>query len=120
MDKFNLTIIGGQNHHLFNYDTGALTDGNYRGNDTQTFIGTNTNFYYNIGKITLDTRYTDIQRIGELLGSTKYQTQHQYNGVNSFTEVYNELRLGQSLNLVAGIQYENQKNGIPKLIAGSE
>lgn len=109
LGKFDLNIIGGWNHHLFDYDMGAFSDAKNRGNDTQTYAGVSTNFYYNIGKITLNTRYTDTERIGELLGNTGYQSQYQYSGVNSFTEIYNELRLGNYLNLVTGIQYEDQR-----------
>lgn len=109
LGKFDLNILGGWNHFLYKYDNGAFSDGTSRGNDTQTYLGANANYHYNIGKITLNTRYTETERVYENFNISGYKEAYKYLGFNSFMELYNELRVGDFLNFVAGIQHEDQR-----------
>lgn len=114
-EKFNVNINGGWNHHLFNYDEGAFTDGQYRSDDKQSFVGGNANFKYNKGEITLNTRLSGNERLGQSLFNTEYQDQFSYSGRNFFTELFNHYQISENINFTAGVQFENQKMGAKSL-----
>jgi hypothetical protein len=41
LGKVNLNFNGGYQHHFYDYDNGAFSDGTYRNNDEQIFGGLN-------------------------------------------------------------------------------
>lgn len=109
LGKFNFNILGGWNHHLYQYDADAFTDGQNRGNDSQHYVGFGANYLYNIGKITFNTRYSENERILESFSNNQYNETGSYNGANSFTEIYNDINLGQYFGITAGLQYEDHR-----------
>lgn len=111
LGKFNFNILGGWNHHLYQYDNGAFSDGRNRGNDRQVYAGFNANYAYKIGKVTFNTRYTDSKRLIQGFSANQYQDQYNYIGKNTFTEAYNTLRLDDIFEFTTGIQYEDQRLG---------
>ncbi|MGZ5263887.1 MAG: TonB-dependent receptor plug domain-containing protein [Kaistella sp.] len=114
-DHFNINIHGGWNHHLFDYDGGAFTDGDYRSDDEQSYIGGNAKFKYNKGEITLNTRFSGNERLGQSLINNAYQDQFSYLGRNSFSELYNHYTVSENISFTAGVQFENQKMGAESL-----
>lgn len=109
LGKFNFNVLGGWHHHLYQYDTDAFTDGQNRGNDTQHYVGFGANYLYNIGKITFNTRYSENERILESFSNNQYNETGSYNGANSFTELYTDLKLGQLFGITTGLQYEDHR-----------
>lgn len=115
IDNFTVNINGGWNHHLFSYDEGAFTDGNYRADDKQSYIGGNANLKYRNGEITWNTRFSGNERLGQNLSSGGYQDQFSYSGRDFFTELFNHYKISENINFTAGIQWENQKMGAKSL-----
>lgn len=114
-DQFNININGGWNHHLFHYDGGAFTDGEYRSDDKMSYIGGNADFKYNKGKLTFNTRFSGNERLGQSLVASKYQDDFSYSGQNFFSELYNHYSISENISFTAGIQFENQKMGAKSL-----
>ena len=115
IEKFNININGGWNHHLFGYDGGAFTDGEYRSDDEQSFIGGNAKFKYHKGEITINTRYSGNERLGQSLFNKGYQDQFSYSGRNFFSELFNHYAVSENISFTAGVQLENQKMGAKSL-----
>jgi vitamin B12 transporter len=114
-ENFNININGGWNHHLFQYDGGAFTDGNNRSDDEQSYLGGNVNFKYNKGEITLNTRFSGNERLGQSLANAEYQDQFSYSGRDFFTELFNHYQFSENIGFTSGVQYENQKMGAKSL-----
>ncbi|MCQ4036287.1 TonB-dependent receptor [Kaistella montana] len=114
-ENFNININGGWNHHLFSYDEGAFTDGKYRSDDQQSYIGGNANYKYKNGEITLNTRFSGNERLGQNFVGNEYQDQFSYTGRNFFTELFNHYKISENVSFTAGIQYEDQKMGAKSL-----
>ena len=115
IENFNININGGWNHHLFSYDEGAFTDGKYRSDDQQSYIGGNANYKYKNGEITLNTRFSGNERLGQNFVGNEYQDQFSYTGRNFFTELFNHYKISENVSFTAGIQYEDQKMGAKSL-----
>ncbi|KIA84189.1 TonB-dependent receptor [Kaistella solincola] len=114
-EYFDVNISGGWNHHLFQYDGGAFTDGDYRSDDQQSYIGGNANFRYKKGEISLNTRFSGNERIGQSFVNSEYQDQFSYSGRDFFTELFNHYEFNENIGFTAGVQYENQKMGAKSL-----
>lgn len=109
LNKFNFNILGGWNHYLFDYDSGAFSDAPYNGNHQQIFFGTNINYLYKIGKVVFNTRYTDNKKEWNGFSTNIYK------GITSSTEVYNELKLGETASIITGVQYEDHRMSLEDL-----
>ena len=118
-ENFNININGGWNHHLFSYDEGAFTDGKYRSDDQQSYIGGNANYKYKNGEITLNTRFSGNERLGQNFVGNEYQDQFSYTGRNFFTELFNHYKFSENISFTAGIQFEDQKMGAKSLPWGA-
>ena len=114
-ENFNININGGWNHHLFSYDEGAFADGKYRSDDEQSYIGGNANYKYKNGEITLNTRFSGNERLGQNFVGSEYQDQFSYSGRNFFTELFNHYKISENVSFTAGIQFEDQKMGAKSL-----
>ena len=119
-ENFDVNINSGWNHNLYLYDTGAFTDGKNRGNDKQYYVGGNANFRYRNGKVVLNTRYTDVDRLGQTIKGDAYQDQFSYKGKNFLTELYNNYKVNDYFNFTVGVQYEDQKMSSKSLPFGKD
>lgn len=119
-ERFSVNVNGGWNHHLFDYDGGAFTDAEHRSDDEQHFIGGNANFKYANGEVTLNTRSSANTRLGQSWLNEHYKDQFSYTGRNFFSEIFNNYRFSEHINLTAGIQFENQKMGAKSLPWGEQ
>ncbi|MDE5436494.1 TonB-dependent receptor [Elizabethkingia meningoseptica] len=119
-ENFDVNINSGWNHNLYLYDTGAFTDGKNRGNDKQYYVGGNANFRYRNGKVVLNTRYTDVDRLGQTIKGDAYQDQFSYKGKNFLTELYNNYKVNDYFNFTVGVQYEDQKMSSKTLPFGKD
>ncbi|MCL1667090.1 TonB-dependent receptor [Elizabethkingia ursingii] len=119
-NNFDVNINSGWNHNLYLYDTGAFTDGQNRGNDKQFYVGGNANYRYNNGKIVFNTRYTDVDRLGQSMKGASYQDQFSYNGKNFIAELYNNYKVNDYFNFTVGVQYEDQKMSSKSLPFGKD
>lgn len=111
LEKFNFNILGGWNHHLYDYDNAWDSSNIKRGNDTQTFAGFNANYLYKIGKISFNTRYSEHSRKYDQIVNGQFAYEYAYLGKNAFTEIYNDLTLGKHLGITTGIQYQDHRLG---------
>lgn len=107
-NSFEIGLNSGWNHNLFNYDGGAFTDGNQRGDDEQFYLGGNAGFTYNKGKLSFNIRNSTTNRLLENLVGSDYQDQYQYKGKNLFAELFNSYKFSENVNIVAGVSYEKQ------------
>ncbi len=110
-EKFDFNINGGWNHHFFNYDSGAFTDGKGRGDDNQQYIGGNANFHYAKGQLTFNTRFSGNERLIQGFNEESYRDEYQYEGKNFFAELFNNYKISDRFNFTVGVQHENQKMG---------
>lgn len=108
-EKFHVNLSGGWNHHLFDYDGGAFTDAENRSDDQQTHLSLNAGYHYKNGELTINSRYTDNDRIGKSWINEKYTDQFSYAGQNFFAEIYNTYRFTDYVSITAGIMYEDQR-----------
>lgn len=106
--NFSVNVNGGFNHNLHKYDEGAFSDGNYRGDDKQYYLGGNANLKYNKGNLVLNVRYTNTDRLAQNLVNNDYQDQYQYKGDQFFSELYNNYTFNENVSVTAGLQYEKQ------------
>lgn len=109
--NFDFMLSSGWNHHLFQYDTGAFSDGKQRGNDQQSYLSANARWNYlnKRGQLTLNTRISGNKRNGEDWKNGAYQTQYVYQGQTIFTELFHQLKVSNSLKITLGGHYEDQK-----------
>lgn len=114
-DHLSINLNGGWNHHLFDYDESAFTDGKYRGEDQQSYAGANANYKYNKGEITFNTRFSGIERLGQNFVSDHYQDQFSYSGRTFFSELFNHYTISDRFSFIVGLQYETQKLGAKSL-----
>ncbi|MGC4130189.1 MAG: TonB-dependent receptor [Bergeyella sp.] len=114
-EKFDVNINGGWNHHLYDYDAGAFTDGQSRGDDKQQFIGGNASFRYGKGQIVFNTRFSENERMIQDFTGNSYQDQYFYEGENFFSELFNNYKISDRFNFTVGVQHETQKMGSKSL-----
>ncbi len=107
-NQFDVNFNGGLMHHLYQFDSGAFADGNYRGNDSQYFLGSNAKFNYKKGNLVFNTRFTKNDRSVEDKFTNNYEEQYNYNGEHLFLELYNGYKASENLYFTVGIQHENQ------------
>lgn len=107
-ERFQVNLSGGWNHNLYQYDEGAFTDGQYRGDDQQFFTGLNAGFKYKNGQVILNSRYSGTERTGQSFYDNLYNDQFSYKGKNLFAELYNYYKLNDFFSFTVGIQHENQ------------
>ena len=115
LGKLNLNFNGGYQHHFYDYDNGAFSDGTYRGNDKQLFGGINAQFQYEKGSLVFNSRINGNDRLVQNLAGNSYQDQYSYKGRNIFTELYNQYKISENINVVGGLQYEVQNLGSENL-----
>ena len=115
LGKLNLNFNGGYQHHLYDFDNGAFSDGTYRGNDKQLFGGINAQFQYEKGNLVFNSRINGNDRLVQNLAGNSYQDQYSYKGRNIFTELYNQYKISENINVVGGLQYEVQNLGSENL-----
>lgn len=115
LGKLNLNFNGGYQHHLYDFDNGAFSDGTYRGNDEQLFGGINAQFQYEKGNLVFNSRINGNDRLVQNLAGNSYQDQYSYKGRNIFTELYNQYKISENINVVGGLQYEVQNLGSKNL-----
>ena len=108
-ENYSINLNGGWNHHLFDYDGGAFTDADNRGNDSQSYLGGNANFKYNKGEISLNTRYSGNERDGQSWMNNEYQSQFTFAGKNFYSELLNQYQVSENISFITGVQFENQK-----------
>ncbi len=108
-ENYSINLNGGWNHHLFDYDGGAFTDADNRGNDSQSYLGGNANFKYNKGEISLNTRYSGNERDGQSWMNNDYQSQFTFAGKNFYSELLNQYQVSENISFITGVQFENQK-----------
>jgi vitamin B12 transporter len=109
--NFEINLNSGWNHNLYLYDAGAFTDGNYRGNDVQFFVGGNADYQYKNGKITFNSRYSDIKRELQTLENSGYETDLNYKGKSFFNEIYNYYKFSENAGFILGLSRETQNLG---------
>jgi vitamin B12 transporter len=114
-----LNFNGGYQHHFYDFDNGAFSDGTYRGNDKQLFGGINAQFQYEKGNIVFNSRINGNDRLCTKFNNNSYQDQYSYKGRNIFTELYNQYKISENINVVGGLQYEVQNLG-SKIYLGAE
>ena len=117
-ENYSINLNGGWNHHLFDYDGGAFTDADNRGNDSQSYLGGNANFKYNKGEISLNTRYSGNERDGQSWMNNEYQSQFTFAGKNFYSELLNQYQVSENISFITGVQFENQKMGAKSLPFG--
>lgn len=117
-ENYSINLNGGWNHHLFDYDGGAFTDADNRGNDSQSYIGGNANFKYNKGEISFNTRYSGNERDGQSWMNNEYQSQFNFAGKNFYSELLNQYQVSENISFITGVQFENQKMGAKSLPFG--
>lgn len=105
---FQINLHTGWSHNLYLYDTGAFTDGYYRGNDQLFYLGGNTSLKYKNGQVTLNLRNTENKRLFQVLEKNNYQDDSSLHGHSLFAELYNTYKVNPSLEITTGIQYEKQ------------
>lgn len=115
LGKLNLNFNGGYQHHFYDFDNGAFSDGTYRGNDEQLFGGINAQFQYGKGNLVFNSRINGNDRLVQNLAGNSYQDQYSYKGRNIFTEIYNQYKISENINVVGGLQYEVQNLGSKNL-----
>ena len=115
LGKLNLNFNGGYQHHFYDFDNGAFSDGTYRGNDEQLFGGINAQFQYEKGNLVFNSRINGNDRLVQNLAGNSYQDQYSYKGRNIFTELYNQYKISENINVVGGLQYEVQNLGSENL-----
>ena len=115
LGKLNLNFNGGYQHHLYDFDNGAFSDGTYRGNDKQLFAGGNLSFKYNKGNITYNSRFSQNKKELQIPVNSSYETQLNYKGKNFFNEIYNQYSFSDNINFILGISNEVQSLGSDKL-----
>ena len=115
LGKLNLNFNGGYQHHFYDFDNGAFSDGTYRGNDEQLFGGINAQFQYEKGNLVFNSRINGNDRLVQNLAGNSYQDQYSYKGRNIFTELYNQYKISENFNVVGGLQYEVQNLGSENL-----
>lgn len=115
LGKLNLNFNGGYQHHLYDFDNGAFSDGTYRGNDKQLFAGGNLSFKYNKGNITYNSRFSQNKKELQIPVNSSYETQLNYKGKNFFNDIYNQYSFSDNINFILGISNEVQSLGSDKL-----
>ena len=115
LGKLNLNFNGGYQHHLYDFDNGAFSDGTYRGNDEQLFGGINAQFQYEKGNIIYNSRFSQNKRELKAPVNFSYETQLNYKGKNFFNEIYNQYSFSDNINFILGISNEVQSLGSDKL-----
>ncbi|WP_417431418.1 TonB-dependent receptor plug domain-containing protein [Halpernia sp.] len=117
-NNFSVNVNGNYSHNLFDYDGGAFTDADNRGDDVQKFAGLNSKYSYKNGEIHFNTRISATERIGQSFVGNAYQDQFSFSGTNFFSELFNQYSFSEHISLVAGIQYETQNMGAKSLPFG--
>ena len=115
LGKLNLNFNGGYQHHFYDFDNGAFSDGTYRGNDKQLFAGGNLSFKYNKGNITYNSRFSQNKKELQIPVNSSYETQLNYKGKNFFNEIYNQYNFSVNMYFILGISNEVQSLGSDKL-----
>ena len=115
LGKLNLNFNGGYQHHFYDFDNGAFSDGTYRGNDKQLFGGINAQFQYEKGNIIYNSRFSQNKRELKAPVNFSYETQLNYKGKNFFNEIYNQYSFSDNINFILGISNEVQSLGSDKL-----
>ncbi|WP_407405076.1 TonB-dependent receptor plug domain-containing protein [Chryseobacterium sp.] len=110
-EKLDVNINGGWTHNLHKYDIGAFTDGKYRGDDKQYYLGATANYIYNKGNLVANLRYVTTNRLAQNIMDVDYADQYLYKGENLFAEVYNIYKINNFISFTAGLQYEKQSLG---------
>lgn len=113
--NFNVNVHAGYQHHYYDFDNGAFSDGTYRGNDKQLFAGGNLSFKYNKGNITYNSRFSQNKKELQIPVNSSYETQLNYKGKNFFNEIYNQYSFSDNINFILGISNEVQSLGSDKL-----
>lgn len=112
--NFNITLNGGYQHHVYDFDEGAFTDGKYLGNDHQAFAGINAQYQYGKNSLIFNSRISGNKKLVKNEGIDQYS----YTGRNLFTELYHQTKFSENVNLIAGVQYETQNLGAKSLSWG--
>lgn len=110
-EQFKAHVQTGWNHHFFNYDYGAYTDGLERGDDEQFYTGAHAEFRYKQGQVILNTRYSTNERLIQGFAGGHYRNEYFYEGQDFFAEFYNQYTINPYLTFTAGVQYESRKMG---------
>lgn len=110
-DKFDVNLNGGWNHHFFDFDTGAFTDGTERGNDQQYYFGGNANVFYPNGQVTFNIRKSANKRLVQNLFQNHYRDEYSYEGSHFFAELFNFYQISNHINFTVGLQHEQQNLG---------
>jgi vitamin B12 transporter len=110
-EKVSANVNAGWNHHFFDYDAGAFTDGPSRGDDTQQYVGGNANFNYGKGQIVFNTRYTTTERTIQGFSGNSYRDEYFYESRNFFTELFNNYKVSDRFNFTVGLHHETQNMG---------
>ncbi|SFI12104.1 TonB-dependent receptor plug domain-containing protein [Halpernia frigidisoli] len=117
-DNFSLNVNGGYSHNLYDYDGGAFTDADNRGDDFQKFAGLSSKYNYKNGEVHFNSRITSTNRVGQSFDGNYFQDQFTYAGTNFFSELFNQYQFSKNISLIAGVQYETQKLGATSLPFG--
>lgn len=107
--NFQANVNAGWNHHLYQFDEGAFSDGNKRADDKQFFIGANADLNYNKGKLVFNFRHSDNDRLYQDLVSEKFLDKNLYRGKNLFAEFYNSYYFNEFVTGTVGVQFDQQK-----------
>lgn len=114
-EKFDVNLNGGFNHHFFDFDAGAFTDGLDRGDDKQHYVGGNASFKYGRGQVTFHTRYSANERLIQGFANNTYSDNYFYEGKSFFNEIFNNYKVSDRFNFTVGLQHESQKMGSKSL-----
>ena len=106
--NFEIRLNSGWNHNLYEHDYDAFTDGNLRGDDQQFYVGGNASLSYGKGKLIANIRKSSTNRISQNFIDSKYQNQYEYKGNHFFAELYNSYSISEKLNILGGVQFEEQ------------
>lgn len=114
-DHLNIQLNGGYQHHLYEFDSGAFQDGEYRSNDQQFFGGLTAQYQYGKSRLQFNSRFTTNERLTQDWVGPRYRDLYQYKGQGLFAELYQQTTFSENVNLIAGIQYEKQNLGAKSL-----
>lgn len=117
-NNFSINISGNYTHNLFDYDGGAFTDADNRGDDVQKFANINSKYVYRNGEIHFNSRVSSTDRVGQSFAGNEYQNQFSFEGNNFFSELFNQYQFSKYVSLIAGVQYETQSLGSKSLPFG--
>lgn len=110
-DQFFVRLSGGLQQQAYDFDNGAFEDGQYAGNDRQTFSGLQAQYQYGKHRLFTNSRVTKTFRNVQNNGSDLYQ----YSGQHIFSEIYQKSELSEHFAITVGLQYEFQNMGSKSL-----